>query len=258
MRFGVSSACLYPSVTEAAVESLAKAGIKTIEVFYNSFREIEEDFNISLKRLLDAYGMQVVSVHPFSSGWEPFMFFTGYERRFEDIMEFYKRYYACMNILEATILVFHGDRKESVYPLDKSFERVYKLTEEAARWGVIVAQENVTRCRSRDPHYLLEMKRAVPNARFVLDIKQAVRSGQDPFDLARLLGNSLVHVHASDHNKEKDCLPIGKGAFDFRNFFQLLKSLDYQGDVILELYRENFGDINELISSVKNMAIYYN
>ena len=45
---------------------------------------------------------------------------------------------------------------------------------------------------------------------------------------------------------------------DLAHVINMLKSLDYQGDVILELYRENFGDINELISSVKNMAIYYN
>ena len=66
----------------------------------------------------------------------------------------------------------------------------------------------VPRCR-----FLLEMRDALgKQARFVLDIKQAVRSGEDPFAMLRGLNSHIVHVHISDHGEYGDCLPLGKRA----------------------------------------------
>ena len=257
MTFGVSSACFYPKPTEQAVELLGKAGIHQIEIFYNSFSELEQPFTYRLKELLRRYDMEVKSVHPFSSSFEPYMFFTDYERRFQDILEFYKQCYDCMNQLGAEILVFHGDRKDSFFPEEQYFERFFRLTEQAASYGITVAQENVARCRSHSTLFLKRMCQALPNASFVLDIKQAVRSRQDPFELVELFGKRLVHVHASDHNSEMDCLPIGQGNFDYVRFFQTLKSVEYNNSLILELYRNNFRDIDDLILSIKQMEIYY-
>ena len=192
MTFGVSSACFYPKPTEQAVELLGKAGIHQIEIFYNSFSELEQPFTYRLKELLRRYDMEVKSVHPFSSAFEPYMFFTDYERRFQDILEFYKQYYDCMNQLGAEILVFHGDRKDSFFPEEQYFERFFRLTEQAASYGITVAQENVARCRSHSTLFLKRMCQALPNASFVLDIKQAVRSRQDPFELVELFGKRLA------------------------------------------------------------------
>ena len=47
-------------------------------------------------------------------------------------------------------------------------------------------------------------------ARFVLDLKQARRSGEDPFNYITSLGNSIVHCHVSDGNDKHDCLPVGE------------------------------------------------
>ena len=38
MNLGVSSACYYPLETEIAFENLAKAGIKTTEIFFDVFQ----------------------------------------------------------------------------------------------------------------------------------------------------------------------------------------------------------------------------
>ena len=44
ISLGVSTACLYPEVTERAVDELAAAGVKTIEIFYNSPSEYRPEF----------------------------------------------------------------------------------------------------------------------------------------------------------------------------------------------------------------------
>ena len=69
--------------------------------------------------------------------------------------------------------------------------------------------------------FLLEMRDALgKQARFVLDIKQAVRSGEDPLAMLRGLGSHVVHVHMSDHGEYGDCLLLGKGAFGSALFWK--------------------------------------
>ena len=78
MKLGISTACYYPDETESAVSRLAAAGIDTVEIFFNTFSELDPTFIAQLKKTLGE--IEVVSIHPFTSGFEPFLFFTGYDR----------------------------------------------------------------------------------------------------------------------------------------------------------------------------------
>ena len=71
--------------------------------------------------------------------------------------------------------------------------------------------------------------------------------------IAQIYGKSLVHCHISDHNAQSSCLPVGEGEFDVPSFFSLLNKNEYNGAVILELYRRNFGEPEELKKSVDLM-----
>ncbi|MDF2567746.1 MAG: xylose isomerase protein barrel, partial [Oscillospiraceae bacterium] len=163
LDFGISSACLYPELTEKAVKRLGEAGVRNIEVFLNSSSETEKNFTQSIKYITEAYGINVLSVHPYTSISEPFMFFTDYERRFEDELERYKGFFNLMNQLDAKILVFHGDRKGSEFPNERYFERYAKLMEAAQSFGVSIAQENVARCKSSDVEFIFQMKKVLPH-----------------------------------------------------------------------------------------------
>ena len=81
----------------------------------------------------------------------------------------------------------------------------------------------------------------------MLDIKQAVRSGEDPFAMLRGLNSHIVHVHISDHGEYGDCLPLGKGRFDA--FLKELAAVSPDCSVILELYRSGFSDVAELAAN---------
>ena len=79
MNFGISSACLYPEVTEKAVKYLCESGAPEIEIFFNSACELKGKILSEISHIVQANGTKVVSVHPFTSGFEPFMLFSDYE-----------------------------------------------------------------------------------------------------------------------------------------------------------------------------------
>ena len=89
---------------------------------------------------------------------------------------------------------------------------------------------------------------------FVLDTKQAVRAGENPFSFLRAAGNRVRHVHISDSGELGDCLLIGRGSFRFGKFFDQLYRLNPDCTVVLELYRSGFGGISELISGYGTLA----
>lgn len=251
LRAGVSTACLYPRVVEEALYDLALAGVSHVEIFINTHSELRRGFVDALAKLLQRFDMTCRSLHPFTGEIEPMMLFSNYPRRVEDYLEYCRSYFTAMQQLGATVFVLHGSKvpaatvNRTVY-----FERFRRLAELGESYGIIVAQENVARCTSASLSFLEEMRDALgKQARFVLDIKQAVRSGEDPFAILRALGEHVVHVHISDHGEYGDCLPLGKGRFRVNAFLSELAEISTNCSVILELYRSGFSDVSELANN---------
>ena len=250
MSYGISTSCLYPMQTEEALELLGKSGVTTCEVFLNSISETTSEFARILNRIKDNYGMKITAVHPFSSFSETFMLFGGYERRYLDALEFYKKCFEVTAMLGADISVIHGMRLNGTLPHEKYFERFSALVQEGKKSGVRVAQENVNGHFSENPAFLRKMKTALgEDFSLVFDVKQAVRSGNDPISFAEEFKYDIIRIHISDNNSESDCLPPGKGCFEFRKLFEVMESANYKGDYIIELYRDGFGEFNELKES---------
>jgi len=148
MNFGVSTACFYPQLIEEAVTELSENSVNNIEVFINTFCELEKGFINNLSKMINDNGQKVVALHPFTCGFEPFMLFTNYERRFKDAIEFHKHYFDAMNTLGAKIFVFHGDRRQGALENKQYFERFAVLRDLGKQYDITVAQENVERCKS--------------------------------------------------------------------------------------------------------------
>lgn len=255
MVTGISTACLYPMPTEEALSVLAERGVRAAEVFINSHTELEPGYLRNLRKIADDAGLRILSVHPFTSGMEPMLFFSEYHRRFEDGRDFYRTYYRAAQILGAEIVVFHGNIAQFRMEKQEYFRRFDILLQDAHREGVWLCHENVSRCTGRTPEFYREMSRALPDARYVLDVKQAVRAGEDVFEFAEAMGRRIVHVHISDHNKEHDCMSIGAGVFHIPEFLSYLHSLGFSGGVIVELYRENFRDLVELFGGYQQLCM---
>ena len=255
MRFGISTSCFYPLPVEEAVRWLAERHVPHIEIFFNSFYETEKPLLNEMKAMLADSGTKVQSVHPFTSAMEPLLFFSEYERRVDEGIELYSRYFEAAAELGAEVLVLHGDRPGGFLTEEQTFERFARIVDRGYDFGVTVTQENVIRNRGRDLGYLVRMKEYLgSSAAFTLDLKQALRSGYDPTELLKALGRSVRHVHISDSNDLSDCLPVGKGSADIAGFLGKLRELDYDGGVIIELYRENYGRYEELTDSLSVLS----
>lgn len=247
---GASTANLYPEVTEESLQQLLKAGFRRIEVFLNTESEIDPTYIRQLRRQADEAGAVIHSVHPYLSGTEPFLLFSNYERRFWDGLKRYERIFEAAALLGASIVVMHGDKKQGVLSVEESIDRYEAVYDLGRKYGVTLAQENVVHFRSSDNEYIRAMRRRLGGkARFVLDLKQAIRCGYSWMEVLEAMGENICHVHISDHTQEKDCIPPGIGVTDYSMLFNKLEKLSFQGVGILELYRHNFVCIDELVKA---------
>jgi sugar phosphate isomerase/epimerase len=260
MKIGVSTASLYPMHTEKALLETARLGVKQVEIFLNSYSELEGEVFLSMQNTISEYGVQVMAVHPFSSPQETLMLFSSYDRRVNDIMDLYKKHFEMMNKLcsksleNPMIFVIHGVISSGKCSDERYIERFSRLCEAGKAMGITVAQENVSYCRSGNVGFLEMLSREMgESAKFVLDVKQARRSGVCPFDIIDRVGDKIVHLHLSDADYQRDCLPVGEGNFNFAELFFRLNKIDYKGGAVVELYRENYREYKNLVNCVEKL-----
>lgn len=254
MAFGISTSCLYPQNTDESLETLGRLGAKTCEVFLNSPSETTPEFAKILNRISAEYAIKIKSVHPFSSFAETYMLFSEYQKRFDDMLDFYKRSFEVTALLGARISVIHGSLLPGKISKSEYIERFSVLCEAGREFGVRVAQENVNKHFSENPDFLAKMKKALgDDFQLVFDVKQAVRAGYNPLEFAEKFKKDIIHIHISDHNDAHDCLPPAEGRFDFKKLISIMDSVDYSGDYIIELYRENFKNPQDLKKALDYM-----
>ncbi len=246
-KVGISTATLYPMLTEQALLELCKRGVECVEIFINTDCELSRKFLSQLRNMLKEYGISVRAIHPFTCELESMMLFTHYPRRFLDSLEYYKKFFGAGEYLGADLFVLHGNNRHNNYPKELYFDRFVRLSEEAEKFGVTLVQENVARCVSGELSFLKEMKTAIGDrARFVLDTKQAIRKGENPYDFLTVLGGSICHIHLSDYDTDSDCKLAGTGKLDYPKFIKAAEENGFEGSVVLELYHNGYRSLDEL------------
>ncbi len=256
MDIGLSSACFYPLETEKSIVRAGETGVKTIEIFMNADSEFEPAFVKNMAEICNSYGMRVSSVHTMGSFTESYHLFSSYKRRFFEAKDTsFKRHFDVMHTLGAKYLVLHGIKKPGSIPDEEYYDRFGELTLMGKAEGLCVCQENVVHYRSENPDFLLRMGEYIgDDFNMVFDIKQSIRTGIDPYFFAEKLHKYIRHIHISDHNSESDCfVPCKNGDFDFEKFFNMMKSLGYNGDFIIELYENGFKTDDELSFAVQEL-----
>ena len=254
MNIGASTSCFYPLETEKSLGKVIDLGFKSAEIFFNSSSELEPDFVMEMKKQADAADVRILSVHPFSSALENTCIFGEYQRRYNDYIDLYKKHFHAAALLGADVAVIHGAiaKQRRDIPAEFYIERFASLIELGKTEGIKVCQENVVRFRSEDLEFLKLMRKELgADFHMVFDIKQAIRSGYDPFEVLDEMKNEIAHVHISDNTPEKDCLPPGRGSFDYSRLFSELNKADYKGGYVIEIYSQGFEVEKELAASKK-------
>lgn len=247
---GVSTACFYPKPLEDSLYQLALNGIHNCEIFINTHSEINRAFALGLRDTMSHFDAHCISVHPFTCELEPIMLFSDYPRRVDDTIDYYKHFFEFMNIVGAKMFILHGAKGSPNFSRDLFCERYMMLSDAAAKFGVTVTLENVNRCLSGSLKFVKDIRSILGSSlSFTLDTKQALRAKENPFDFVKALGSSLKHLHISDSGELGDCLPIGKGRFNFQKFITDVYSVSPDASLIIELYKNSFCGISDLLSS---------
>lgn len=253
MEIGASSACFYPLETERSLLHIAELGFNHCEIFFNAHSELHPTFIKELKAVKDAYGINVVSLHPYASFSEGYDFFSAYKRRFGDAMDNYKRYFEAANILGAKYIVMHGAARLYDIDMTEYAHRFSLINETAEECGCCVAHENVVNFLSATPDFTRFMREQLGDSyKMVLDVKQARRAGYKPENFIDIMKNNIVHVHLSDYSETMDCIsPCQEGFFDFEELFTILHKAGYNGKYIIELYADGYERKADITKSAK-------
>lgn len=254
MKLGVSTASYYPLETELALEEIGKSGVKNAEIFFNCESELKDSFIEILLDIKEKYGINITSVHPTMSLAESFMIFSAYDRRFYESIEKFRRYSEVAADLGAKYIILHGGKPNGILSDEEYCERYMRLKEETLKNGITLLQENVVNFRSGDIEFMRSMVNILgDDAEFCLDIKQAVRSGLEPMEFIKEFYRNTRHFHISDHSLASDCqLPLN-GKFNFKSFFDFLKTQNYNGAMIIEVYSNAYRNYSEISSSYNNL-----
>ena len=252
MITGMSSSCFYPLETEKSLINCGEMGFENVEIFVNTYSELLEPMKSEFKSIINHYGMNVASIHPFTSFAESTVIFGTYPRRVDDGIEFYKNYFEFAAFLGAKLLILHGAKIGPYADNEEYFERYARLYRAGREFGITVSQENVVHFRSQSPEFIKKMSEYLgDDFSMTLDLKQCRRAGESPLDFIAAVGDKIDHIHLSDYTDFSDCTAPFEGKEDFVSIIKELKNKGYTGRYIIELYRKNFENTQQIVDAAR-------
>ncbi len=254
MEIGISTATLFGRCfNEDALPLLDSIDSRVCEVFLETFSEYTEDYARLLASKLG--GLKVHSIHTLNTHFEP-QLFTVNERALKDAFIIFENCLKAGKVLGASCYTLHGKarlKKGSGFTnyseLGAYFKNVCDL---AKSYSINVTLENVEWACYGKPGFFGEIKKYAPDLKTCLDVKQARVSGFDYKEYIEDMGDSIKTVHLSDVDEfGRIAAPSEKGCFDFEELFKMLKYNGFNGNCLIEIYKENFKDESDLIHSLE-------
>ena len=263
MDIGLSTASYFNKLQiEDAVLDIAQHRVPICEVFLNTYSEYEPEFVEVLDERLRSGNVSVFSIHPMSMQFEP-QLFSVHPRQRADAWRVYEQVLADGQTLGASHYVMHGPARLFGGVKNIQLARIapifVDLIQLAKSYGIQLTLENVSWCVFNEPEYGLRLLETIgsEDVKFTLDVKQAVRSGYDPIDFIRAVGERIVNVHLCDATTMENGavrydMP-GFGKYDFGKMFQTLSEHGYQGPAFIEVYSDMYEEISTLYESRARM-----
>lgn len=259
MEIGISTASYFSKLQlEDAILDINAHGVPLCEVFLNSFSEYDPSFVELLYERLNRSNLRVFSVHAMSMQFEPQLFSVHPRQRgdawriFEQVLMDGKRIGASHYVMHGPARLFGGVKNVG---LTRIAPILVELCALAAQYGIQLTLENVSWCVFNEPEFGQRLLDAIGGdpLRFTLDVKQAVRSGHDPVEYIRAVGDRIVNVHLCDATQQEGGFARydmpGAGQYDFVRMFNALADCGYQGPAFIEVYSDMYREIPELYES---------
>lgn len=258
MKIGVSTGCFYPQKPHIALEKIGGMGIECAEIFFNTHSELLKEYLYKLKQIKDKYNINVISIHPYTSAIETFLFFSVDDYKLNDSINMYIPYFEACRILNCKYIVIHGCFDNRSYMnMERYCKNLNKLSQKAREYGVFISQENVFKYKCGYLKNLTEfVKYADSDIKFTFDIKQAVKSNQSVYKILDLTKDRISHLHLSDCiNKKHSLMPL-TGKFNYKRFFKYIKENTHCDFGLIEVYADGVKydlQLKETCENLKNI-----
>ena len=252
MDIGVSTATFFlRRYNEDSISIIKGLGGKTCEVFLECPSEYTEEYG---KLLLERKGdLNVHSMHAVTMNYETELFNT-FDRAYKDAL---KSFAGVLNIgktLGAKFYTMHGRariKKGAGYDnYEKNGKRLEELCDFARNYDMQICLENVAWALCNRPEFFTEIVKFAPSVCATLDIKQARISGYDYKDYLGAMGNKIKTVHLSDIDENGKMRLPGKGTFNFEELFKRLYDVGFNGNAIIEVYKDDYNEESEITQSI--------
>lgn len=255
MRIGLSTAIFFNRyMIEDIPAVLDDWGVRFAEYFLNSFCEYEPDFIALLAQRSRKHGITVTSIHPMSSMFET-QLFSLHPRQRDDAFRIFEKVLSAGKALGSHRYCMHGSTHLTGAVKNQEISRIAPIYDElvsmAREFDIQLTLENVSWCFCREPEYAIRLLEAMhrDDLHFTLDVKQALRSNVDPLSFVEAIGERIDAVHCCDCKMENGVptyLLPPYGGYDFAMLIDRLKQKGFDGDVLIEVYSDTYGETTEL------------
>lgn len=252
MEIGISTASLFKrQYNEDALVTLGELDARVCEIFLGTYQEYTPEFASLLKERKG--NLRVHSIHTLNTHFEPQLFGAN-PRAVDDAYKIFGNTLQTAKTLGATAYTLHGIARFKRNVLYNDYEKIGKMMQNvkdfASLYNVDLCLENVEWAYYNHVGFYKEISKYCKDLSTCLDVKQARISGDSYKDYISEMGSSIKTVHLSDVTETgKICLP-GKGTFDFEELFKRLKDVNFNGDMLIEVYTNDYGEISEFKDSL--------
>lgn len=227
--------------TEENFESLAKAGIKHIEIS-RGWTEYDSLDYAKIKQLCEKYDINPWSFHLPFAGPNELDIASLDEKIRQNTVECWQKNIIRGAKLGTKIFVAHPSsepKSEDPETRQKEIEAAKKslkeLAEFAQKYDAVIAVEDLPRtCLGRNSDEMAELVSAHPELKVCLDTNHMLIDTN--LNLINKLGEKIVTLHVSDYDftNEKHWLP-GEGKVDWQSLYNAILRTGYKGPWLYEI-----------------------
>ncbi len=252
MDIGVSTATFFMRrYNEDSISIIKGLGGNTCEVFLECPSEYTESYG---KLLLEKKGdLKVHSMHAVTMNYETELF-NSFDRAYNDALKSFAGVLTIGKMLGAGFYTMHGRariKKGANYDnYERNGKRLEELCDFARNYDIQICLENVAWSLCNRPEYFKEIVKYAPSICATLDVKQARVSGYDYREYLSSMNSRIKTIHLSDVDNAGHIRLPGKGNFDFEELFKRLKDVGFDGDMIIEVYKDDYGAESEITESL--------
>ena len=252
MEIGVSTASLYMRANNVrALGILNELDARVVEIFLESFSEYKSRFIASLKKELGS--LKVHSLHSLTTQFEPQLFSENPIAR-SDALCFMESICRGAKAIGAKNYTLHGRARFKKNADFSDFPYYIKCFNElcdlCGSFGVSICLENVYWAFYNAPGWFSSVKDACPALRTCFDIKQARNSGYSAEQYISEMSGRINTVHLSDVDSDGKMVLPGRGVTDFKKLFIALDKAKFEGNMLIEVYKDDYGNVDEIADSL--------